>query len=73
MTMRDRDDDTVSFVELRDQIVLRRQGLVRRLDDGYQRIDQAIRDGADVGAWEDFWFQLLLEYERICDDLSLAA
>jgi len=57
----------------RDQVEDRRRTLERRLDDGFQRIDQALRDGADVAAWEDFWIQLLREYESLCDDLAAAA
>ena len=51
----------------------RRQLLVRRLDDGYQRIDQAVASGADVAAWESFWIDLLREYESVCDEMLAAA
>ena len=51
----------------------RRQSLARRLEDGYQRIDQAIATGADVAAWETFWIDLLREYESVCDELREAA
>jgi hypothetical protein len=51
----------------------RRQSLVRRLDDGYQRIDQAVSSGADVAAWETFWIDLLREYESVYDELLAAA
>jgi hypothetical protein len=47
--------------------------LERRLDDGYQRIEEARMQGRDVQAWEEFWIQLLREYEEICDGLRLAA
>jgi hypothetical protein len=48
----------------------RQQALERRLDDGYRRIEQARVDGADVRAWEDFWIQLLREYEGLCDEID---
>jgi hypothetical protein len=44
--------------------------LVRRLNDGYDRIDQAIATGADVAAWETFWIDLLREYESVCDEMA---
>lgn len=47
----------------------RRQTLYQRLEDGYQRIEAAIREGQDVTRWEDFWVQLLEEYETVCDTL----
>jgi hypothetical protein len=56
-----------------DAIRARREALERRLEDGYERIEQALDDGADVAAWEDFWLQLLRDYEVVCDELSLAA
>ena len=51
----------------------RRLSLARRLEDGYQRIDQAISTGSDVAAWEMFWIDLLREYESVCDELLTAA
>jgi DNA-binding transcriptional regulator GbsR (MarR family) len=47
----------------------RRSALQLRLEDGYQRIEQALKDGKDVTRWEDFWVQLLDEYVRICDTI----
>ncbi len=49
------------------------QMLEQRLEDGYRRIEQALAEGADVRAWEQFWLQLLAEYEAICSDLAKAA
>lgn len=49
------------------------QTLEDRLDDGYRRIEEARVQGRDVQAWEDFWIQLLREYEEICDGLRLSA
>jgi|GEM_PF-3173262 len=51
----------------------RRQALDERLTDGYQRIEQALREDRDVRAWEDFWIQLLSEYEALCDSWPEAA
>ncbi len=47
--------------------------LEHRLDDGYRRIEEARLRGVDVRAWEEFWLQLLAEYEEVCDGLRLAA
>jgi hypothetical protein len=52
----------------RDQIAT----LERRLEDGYQRIEQAAREGKDVAAWEAFWIDLLRQYEAACDGLAEA-
>ena len=51
----------------------RRQLLTRRLEDGYDRIDQAALAGNDVREWEEFWIKLLREYEQVCGDLKTAA
>ena len=67
------DRDAPPLAARRDDIRERRAGLERRLDDGYERIDQALRHGTDVTAWEAFWIQLLREYEAVCDDLRAAA
>ncbi len=52
---------------------IRRRTLEDRLDDGYQRIDQAVLSGSDVSAWESFWLGLLGEYEDVCRELERAA
>lgn len=54
-------------------IAERRQALERRLDDGYLRIEEALRAGVDVSTWEDFWLQLLADYEGVCDQGREAA
>ncbi len=51
----------------------RRSTLENRLEDGYDRIDQAVLSGADVSEWESFWLRLLGEYEDVCRDLDQAA
>ena len=67
------DDEATQLAGRRDEIRGRRVGLEGRLEDGYRRIDQALRDGADVAAWESFWIRLLREYETVCDDFHAAA
>jgi hypothetical protein len=37
--------------------------LERRLRDGERRIEEAARAGADTTAWEEFWIELLHQYE----------
>jgi hypothetical protein len=52
---------------------VRRRTLEDRLDDGYERIGQALLSGADVSEWESFWLRLLGEYEDVCHELDRAA
>jgi hypothetical protein len=47
--------------------------LERRLVDGYARIEEARMHGEDVTAWEDFWIDLLHQYESLHDELPQAA
>lgn len=47
--------------------------LEQRLSDGYTRIEQAMAMGEDVTAWEDFWIELLHQYEAAVDRLPEAA
>ncbi len=58
--------------ERRDELGTRRRALERRLDDGFRRIEGALDEGADVGAWEEFWLRLLNEYESVCDEADAA-
>ena len=51
----------------------RRRTLENRLDDGFDRIDQAVLSGTDVSEWESFWLRLLGEYEDLCRELDQAA
>lgn len=41
--------------------------LEERLDDGYRRIEAGQRVGSDVDQWEDFWIDLLHQYEQLAD------
>jgi hypothetical protein len=58
---------------LNEDLDARRTTLEDRLDDGYQRIDQAVLSGTDVTEWESFWLRLLGEYEDVCRELEQAA
>lgn len=49
------------------------EALERRLADGYSRIEDARSRGRDVTAWEEFWIDLLHQYESTVDDLPEAA
>lgn len=51
----------------------RRRILEGRLEDGYRRIEEARVRGLDIRKWEDFWLQLLDEYEAVCDHLGRKA
>jgi hypothetical protein len=51
----------------------RRESLERRLEDGYERIDEASFSGTDVTEWESFWIRLLRESEDVCRELDVAA
>ncbi len=41
-----------------------------RLEDGYNRIAAAQLAGEDVERWEDFWIELLSQYEALCDEAA---
>jgi Fic family protein len=43
------------------------QTLEQRLSDGYERIEQARSRGEDITAWEEFWIDLLDQYEELCN------
>lgn len=47
--------------------------LEQRLADGYARIEDARLSGEDVTAWEEFWIDLLHQYEAVVDGLPEAA
>jgi len=49
------------------------ESLELRLVDGYHRIEVALAQGNDVITWEDFWIELLRNYEALCDDVRVAA
>jgi len=47
--------------------------LTRRLETGYAYIDRMIAAGEDVAKLEEFWIQLLRQYEAVCEGLAEAA
>lgn len=62
--------DTSSYSgELNESLIM----LEHRLNDGYARIEQALAQGQDVTAWEDFWIDLLHQYEAAMDSVPVAA
>lgn len=66
-----RHNDIAQFDSRRDDITLQR--LEQRLDDGYRMIDARLATGADIETLEEFWIELLHEYEALCDGLPIAA
>ncbi len=57
----------------RERETTRLGSLEQRLNDGYERIEQALARGEDVTAWEAFWIDLLHQYEEASDPLLEAA
>ena len=47
--------------------------LRQRLEAGYERIELARQSGVDTRTWEEFWVNLLHEYETVCDEFDEAA
>ncbi len=41
--------------------------LEQRLDDGYRRIESGQLLGEDITQWEEFWIDLLHQYEQLTD------
>lgn len=59
--------DEARVVGLEDVTLHREEQLTQRLEDGYRRISDAVDHGVDVAAWEQFWLDLLSEYEALYD------
>jgi uncharacterized coiled-coil DUF342 family protein len=51
------------------RLTKKRAEYVKRLDDGAAKIEEARSQGKDVTSWEDYWLQLLRQYEAVCDKL----
>lgn len=52
------------------ELARHRDSLYTRLETGYERIERVIAAGDSPKAWENFWIDLLREYERVCDELT---
>ena len=44
--------------------------LTVRLDDGFQKIGEAMSHGIEVDNWERHWIQILREYEQLNDEIE---
>lgn len=51
------------------KLIDKRDEYVERLDVGAAKIEEARSQGKDVSTWEDYWIQLLHQYEAVCDKL----
>ncbi len=51
------------------RLMEKRDEYVERLDMGAAKIEEARSQGKDVTLWEDYWIQLLHQYEAVCDKL----
>lgn len=45
----------------------KKEEYIERLDIGAAKIEEARAQGKDVHTWEDYWIQLLRQYEAVCD------
>lgn len=62
----------IKIAELNQAIVRlseKRDEYVQRLDIGAAKIEEARRQGKNVTLWEDYWIQLLRQYEEVCNQL----
>jgi hypothetical protein len=41
-----------------------------RLEAGYAKIDEGMRQDQNTEPWVDFWLRLLREYEELCDQMT---
>lgn len=55
--------------QLINRLAEKRDEYVERLDIGAAKIEEARSHGKDVTSWEDYWIQLLRQYEAVCDKL----
>ena len=60
--------ETPGFVSVPERLRERIEALERRLEDGDRRITDASARGEIVAAWEEFWIDLLHEYETLCGE-----
>lgn len=60
---------TKTRVEQIAELEVKRDEFVARLDVGAVRIEDARAKGKDVSEWENYWLQLIRQYEAVCDNL----
>jgi hypothetical protein len=64
------DAKRVERMKLVARLIEKRDEYVERLDVGVAKIEEARALGKDVSTWEDYWIQLLHQYEAVCDKLT---
>ncbi|HEX2913793.1 MAG TPA: hypothetical protein VH186_23510 [Chloroflexia bacterium] len=66
---RERENRRQEQMQLMAKLIEKRDEYVERLDVGAAKIEEARGQGRDVTLWEDYWIQLLHQYEAVCDRL----
>lgn len=67
--MTTKETETAEKQEVIARLIAKRDEYVGRLDDGAVKIEEAQTQGQDVTLWENYWIQLLRQYEAICTKL----
>lgn len=53
-----------------ERLVEKKKEFDERLTIGAEKIEEARSQGKDVSSWEDYWIQLLRNFEAVCDKLQ---
>jgi hypothetical protein len=69
MTTKETDIAEAEKQEIIARLIAKRDEYVGRLDDGAVKIEEARKQGQDVTLWENYWIQLLRQYEAVCSKL----
>ncbi|NWJ96698.1 MAG: hypothetical protein HXX20_13075 [Chloroflexi bacterium] len=62
--------NTIARDKKRTEVEAKATELVRRLDLGAQRIEEANKNGKDTTDWENFWISLLFEYNDLLGEIE---
>lgn len=54
----------------RETLETARDRLYENLEKGYDKISKGLVERRDVTDWEEFWVNLLNEYQRVCEELT---
>lgn len=54
----------------RENLETARDRLYENLEKGYDKISKGLAEGKDVTDWEEFWVNILNEYQRVCEELT---